>query len=177
MKSRPMTDSEINSVLSHLDNPRDRALFVVGVKTGFRISELLSIRISDLMQYGSIGDTITVRRSSMKCKRSSRTVPLHSQAKQAIEDYLQSRSYNLHERLFEITRKHAWRIISNAAEKAQLSGTISTHSMRKSFGMKIYELTGRNIVAAQRALGHASLASTSHYLSVGDEEVNKAILA
>jgi integrase len=49
--------------------------------------------------------------------------------------------------------------------------------MRKTFGMNVYLRTEKNVVAAQKALGHASLASTTHYLSIGQDEVDAAILA
>lgn len=177
MQSRPLTDNEITSILGHMTSLRDRTLFMLGLKSGFRISEILSLKVEDVMQFGAVSDSITVRRSSMKGKRQSRTIPLHPLAKQVLRDYLQSRSYDLKSRLFEMTRQHAWRTIKCAARKAHLSGCISTHSMRKTFGMGVYNRTGRNIVAAQRALGHASLASTSHYLSVDQDIVDNAILA
>jgi integrase len=177
MRARPLNDAEILGVLTYLQSPRDRALFVFGMRTGFRISEILSLKVADLVQYGVMADTVTVRRSSMKGKRQSRSVPLHSQAKEAISDYLKTRSYHPDSRLFEMTRQHAWRILKEAAYKAHLSGTISTHSMRKTFGMNVYNRTNKNVVAAQRALGHVSLASTSHYLSIGQDEVDAAILA
>lgn len=174
MQSRPLTDNEITSILGHMTSLRDRTLFTLGLKSGFRISEILSLKVEDVMQFGAVSDSITVRRSSMKGKRQSRTIPLHPLAKQALETYLKS---GVSGKLFPITRQHAWRTIKTAARKAHLSGCISTHSMRKTFGMGVYSRTGRNIVAAQRALGHASLASTSHYLSVDQDIVDNAILA
>jgi len=176
MKSRDLKDTELTLILDQMTSLRDRALFIVGTKTGFRISELLSLRIEDVSQEdGSIRDTLTVHRRNMKGKRSSRSVPLHPQAKEALKCYLETGLVT--NKLFPVTRQHAWRIISGAADKAGLSGTISTHSLRKTFGMNVYIRTGKNVVAAQKALGHESLASTTHYLSIGQDEVDAAILA
>lgn len=174
MKSRPLTDSELTLIQGNMTSLRDRALFTLGVKTGFRISELLSLRVEDVVQFGTIVNALTVRRSSMKGKRQSRSIPLHPLAKEVLTTYLAT---GVTGKLFPITRQHAWRIIKGAAQDARLGGTISTHSMRKTFGMNVYNKTGKNVVAAQRALGHVSLASTSHYLSIGQEEVDQAILA
>lgn len=174
MQSRPLTDSEITSILGHMTSLRDKCLFVLGVKTGFRISELLSLALNDVWDGVNCYDQVTVRRRNMKGKRQSRTIPLHPLAKQVLDSYIKS---GVTGKLFPITRQHAWRIIKTAARKAYLSGCISTHSMRKTFGMNVYNRTNKNIVAAQRALGHASLASTSHYLSVDQDIVDNAILA
>ena len=171
MTSRSLSDAEIANVLERLTSLRDKCLFILGVKTGFRISEILSLTPADVQ-----GDTITVRRCNMKGKRSSRSVPLHPIAKAAVKAYLDALGCPPL-RLFPMTRQHARRIISGAAKAAGLAGCISTHSMRKTFGMRVYQVTGKNVVAAQRALGHASLASTSHYLSIGQDEVDAAILA
>ena len=174
--SRPLTETEIIAICDNLTCLRDKALFIVGLKTGFRISELLSLKLDDVSQLdGTICDSITVKRSCMKGKRSGRTVILHQDAKDILKRYLDTGEVK--NKLFPLTRVHAWRIISSAAQRIGIKGTISTHSMRKSFGMNVYNRTGKNVVAAQRALGHVSLASTSHYLSIGQDEVDAAILA
>jgi integrase/recombinase XerD len=99
--SRPLTDLEIEIVLTHLTSIRDRTLCLVGIRTGFRISELISLRVENVTQYGQVANQITVARSNMKGKNSSRTVPLHPQAKKALEEHLaQMGSYDLKTRLF-----------------------------------------------------------------------------
>jgi site-specific recombinase XerD len=55
---------------------RNKALFVVGYRTGFRISELLSLRVGDVQQHGKIVDHMTVQRKHMKeCCLPSRCAP------------------------------------------------------------------------------------------------------
>jgi Phage integrase family len=41
---------------------RDRALFILGIKTGFRISELLSLPVGDVWQHGRFVDYVAVQR-------------------------------------------------------------------------------------------------------------------
>jgi integrase len=174
MKSRDLKDSELTLILDNMTSLRDKCLFILGVKTGFRISELLSLTLNDVWDGVKCHDHITVHRRNMKGKRQSRTIPLHPLAKQALQSYLKTGVVG---KLFPMTRQHAWRVIKEASRKAHLSGTVSTHSMRKTFGMNVYLRTEKNVVAAQKALGHASLASTTHYLSIGQDEVDAAILA
>jgi integrase len=179
MPSRPLTEQESQTILSNLTNSRDRCLYLLGLHTGFRISELLSLTLDDVLEYNEIKDRVTVARCNMKGKNSSRSVPLHPNARQALKEYLNgivTSNFISSNRVFNLSRFQAHRIISKAKEKAQLKGKISTHSWRKTFGMNVYQRTNKNIVAVQRALGHRSLSSTTHYLSVDQEEIDRAIL-
>ena len=47
---------------------RDRCLFIVGIHTGFRVAELLSLTVGDVWQHNRIPDHVTVRRCHMKRK-------------------------------------------------------------------------------------------------------------
>ncbi len=174
MASRPLTNDEITTILSTLLSLRDRCLFVLGIKTGYRISELLSLKPDEVMQYGEVREEITVKRSAMKGGRKSRTVKLHPMAQEAITAYMAGAKPE--HRLFPFTRMTAHRIVQRIVEAHKLKGRVSFHSLRKTFGMHVYSRTGQNIVAAQMALGHSSLSSTTHYLSVGQDTVDKAVL-
>lgn len=66
---RPLNSDEEKSVLSSFEGsyaPRDKAIFVLGTKSGLRISEILSLRIRDVIQVGSIVDRIYVERKNIK---------------------------------------------------------------------------------------------------------------
>jgi integrase len=63
---RPLTDSEIATVKGAFARTRDKALFILGLKTGLRISELLSLKVGDVYQYGRLADVVYVERKHMK---------------------------------------------------------------------------------------------------------------
>ena len=66
---RPLTNTEVERVLGAFAGrsaPRDRALFVLGLKAGFRVSELLSLRLGDILEAGGIARRVTVRRRHVK---------------------------------------------------------------------------------------------------------------
>jgi integrase len=68
-RCRPLTDAEVSLVAKSFGGTfaaRNWALFIVGHRTGFRISELLSLRVSDVMQHGKVLDQIAVLRRHMK---------------------------------------------------------------------------------------------------------------
>jgi integrase len=175
--SRPLQDKEIEIVLSNLKNLRDKALFLIGIKCGYRISEIISLRIENVMQFDKVANQITVSRTNMKGKHSSRSVPLHPQAKTALEEYiLNMGSYGPKTRLFPFARQHAHTILKNAFNTAKLEGKVSSHSLRKTFCDRVHTALGENIFKTQQAMGHRSLSSTAHYLSFKEEEITKAML-
>jgi Phage integrase family len=66
---RALTDDEVARVIQAFRGTyaaRDRALFVLGIKTGFRIAELLSLRMGDVWQHGQFLDRVAVLRRYMK---------------------------------------------------------------------------------------------------------------
>jgi site-specific recombinase XerC len=67
---------------------RDRALFILGIKTGFWISELLSLRVGDVWQHGRFVDYVAVHRRYMKGKIQGHSVIVHHDAKTALATWL-----------------------------------------------------------------------------------------
>ena len=174
---RPLEAHEIDLVLTHLDSPRDKALFILGLKSGFRISELLSISIEDTIKKGSIVDRIRVHSSHMKGKRAFREVKLHSEAKQALEPLLKRLSGPLFvsQKGTRLSRSQAWRILTQAFDKAGLEGKLATHSLRKSFSVSVYNASGYDIIKTRDMLGHASITTTNDYLASNRKDLDDLI--
>jgi integrase len=77
-----------------------------------------------------------------------------------------------------LSRRRAQEIIQAAAWEAGLPAGISTHSWRKTFAARIYELSGHNILLVSKALNHRQLATSIHYLSWKlNERADAAILS
>jgi len=189
---RPLTDEEVEIVATSFGGKfaaRDRALFLLGVKSGFRISELLSLRLADVVQTERIVDRVTVQRRNMKKKTEGRTVLLHPDAKAALTEWIRQLTtdgYMTDDALVfqsrkgrnqAINRQQAWNILREAYQANELGGKLGTHSMRKTFADRIYDRLGRDLVKTQRALGHRNVNSTVSYLSFREEDIDEAILA
>lgn len=174
--SKPLDEKEIKLMLGEMRCLRDQCLLVVGVRTGFRISELLSLTVESVMQYGEIRDSVTVSRSNMKGKINSRTVVLHNEAKAILKEYLSQKRLQNCDKLFPISRVQAGRIIKGSAKRARVGGKVTSHSCRKTFAKKVYEALDRDLVSTQKALGHKSINSTVSYLSFDQGEIDNAIL-
>jgi site-specific recombinase XerD len=183
---RPLNRHERKAVMAHADT-REAALFALGVATGFRISELLSLNIGDVVdKQGRALPYVTVKARNTKTKE-GRTVPLNSDARKAVEaqaKHLLSEGATRESALFlsrkgkgvaAIGRVQAWRMLKALFDLADVLGNVATHSMRKSFAAEVYRLLGGKIEKVQAALGHRSITSTVAYLSFNMAEVEEAI--
>jgi integrase len=188
---RPFSDEEIDIIVNSLEGKyakRNKAMVILGLKTGYRIHEILSLNIYDVYQFGRIVDRVSVQRHNMKGKDGTRSVPLHPQAKVYILDWINELitlgKSDEHSPLFpsrngsnkRITEIRAYQIIKEVCNNNQLTGKIGTHSMRKTFANNVYSKLGHDLVKTQRAMGHAQVTSTARYITFADKEIEDAIL-
>jgi integrase len=199
--SRPLNRDEISTLRSLFFGRmgvRNQALFFFGANTGFRISELLSLRLEDVLEKsGVIKDRVTVSKRNMKGKTKSRSVILNEQAKKSLLPWLvKLRNDGIwfkdepvfisirHDRA--ISRVQAWRVLTTAYRAAGLTGKLGTHAMRKTFANNIYDHLLKRVADGEaidafrgtsKALGHADIKSTDKYLSFRTGEIDKTILA
>lgn len=181
--AKPLTTDEIRTIRIALKNPRDSALFILNLYSGFRIQESLSLKVSDVMDMGgNMREYVKVFRRNMKGKMSSRTVPMHRVIKEVLYDMIEHYDLEPGDYLFPsnkggpISRVQAWRILKAVVRSANLDDRISLHSTRKTFAKKVYAAVKGDIVKTAQALGHRSILSTASYLSFNRDEVDSAIL-
>lgn len=174
--TRSLKNNEIEQCLPFL-KIRDATLFILGCKTGFRISELLSLKVRDCHNK----TTVTVRRCNMKAQHSSRTIPLHPLASEYVNRLVKEKNLQEDDFLFQsqkggaVSRVQAWRVLHDAFAQVNLQGSLGTHCMRKTFADRVFSLLGENIAKTQKALGHANINSTISYLSFKQDEIDNAI--
>ncbi|HTB81274.1 MAG TPA: tyrosine-type recombinase/integrase [Opitutaceae bacterium] len=178
-------------------NLRDQALIAMGLNTGFRITELLSLNVGDVWSGNGPRREVKVTRAHLKGGRgrfrksiSSRAVPLNAAATGTVTKYLFTRfgstPADLLQPLF-LSRKHGlrlsrWqanRIVHAVLAKAGLMSQESygTHTLRKTFCRKIYHATGHDINLTRAVMGHTSVATTQRYLPVDDQEISAAVMS
>ena len=187
--TRPLSNDEIRKVATSFDGKyaiRNRGLFVLGVSTGGRISELLSLRISDVYQNNKPVSDLLFDKSVVKGGEVSRAVPLNIDGRRTIEALIDWHSQRFGEidasrPLFPsrqgdgaLDRRMAHQALKTAFEAAGLNGKLATHSMRKSFAQRLYEQTN-DIFAVQEMLGHKNVATTQRYLGVNYASVRDAV--
>ena len=172
---------------------RDRALWVLGCGTGYRISELLSLDLDVVaMAAGQAVPRVRVSRARMKGRRRSRDVPMPTAARRALVEYFEGLPV-LHRRqgmpLFQtaaggrLSRVQAYQAIRRAAKQAGVDvDRVGTHSMRKTYATRIYQAAVRRLAKgeevdpireAMRCLGHTSVATTEAYMAEPDDAADR----
>lgn len=186
---RPLNRVERKAALASCTGIREKALLTLGFATGYRISELLSLRIADVVDAkGKPLNWVSVKAGNTKTKE-GRTVALNSDAGKAaaaLAVSLLTKGCDRASALFQgrksgclkpISRIHAWRLLTALFAKADVSGNVATHSLRKTFAAECYRLLGGALEKVQVALGHRSITSTVAYLSFRHGEIDEALLA
>lgn len=191
---RPLHDDEIPKLLAALaattTGTRDQTLALLGITTGFRISELLSLKIRDVTTRGKINTHVRLPASRMKGKKRPRSALLAPAVHPYINAWLaELRLRRLHggnRPLFSgrtngaaISRVQAHRVLRAAFARAALLGgprELACHTLRKTFAANMWEAHHHDLWMLQNALGHASPASTIAYLSFNDSDQTAAVL-
>lgn len=161
-------------------NLRDYCLFVLGINSGLRISDLLKLKISDVIEKEKIKDRIRLRE---KKTNKFKDFPLSEKTKQSIKEYLKTRIYTENEPLFIsrknkgfLLRQQAYKIINNVAKAVGIKEKIGTHTLRKTFGYHAYN-NGYDIALIQKLFNHSSPAVTLRYIGITQDELDDVYLS
>jgi integrase len=131
-------------------------LFYLGVVSGLRIGDLLSLRVCD------IGHTFDVRTAKTG---KVVTVRLPSEGFDLLCGYVAAYGLSYDSKLFPISRQTVYRHFQAAGRKTGLEG-IAPHSMRKTHAWNVLCATG-DINSVKASLGHKYLSTTFIYLIGG----------
>jgi len=155
-------------------NIRDYVLLVLGINSGLRISDLLSLNVEDVKGK----DRITIREQKTgKLK----DFPLSDTCKKVIFEYLKGSGLS-YGALFPsrkgdkaISRVQAYRILSEAAKTVGIKEAIGTHTLRKTFGYWAYQ-QGIDITRIQKLLNHSAPSITLAYIGITKEELDNVYI-
>lgn len=160
-------------------NLRNYLLFVLGINTGLRVSDLLKLRIFDVVtESGKIRECIVIRE---KKTGKEKKFPVNKAARKALEEYLkQLRNWDAGDYLFPsrkgsnspLGRTQAWKILNGAARSVGINEPIGTHTLRKTFGFHAYKL-GIDIALLQKILNHSSPGTTLAYIGITQDDIDQ----
>lgn len=179
-----LTVNEINDILDTIDlslpeGQRNRAMLEVLYSCGLRVSELISLRYSDV--YFDEG-FIRVEGKGSK----QRLVPISETAIREIKNYLLDRNLMVVKKGFEdilflsrrgtaLSRIMVFHIIKQQTEMAGVHKNVSPHTFRHSFATHLLE-GGANLRAIQEMLGHEKITTTEIYTYIDRQFLRKEIL-
>lgn len=156
---------------------RDKAMLEVLYASGLRVSELLSLRVTDVNL--DLGFVTAFGKGSKE-----RTVPLGQPASEWVRKYLAVRSRLLDGRssplLFvgnnglRITRQTFWKRIVFFGERARI-GHVTPHLIRHSFATHLLE-NSADLRSVQMMLGHSNISTTEIYTHVTNERLREIYL-
>ena len=189
--TRPLDNNEIRLVSACFTGTfevRNRGLFMLGVSTGGRISELLSLRVGDVYQNRKPVSDLLYNKSIVKGGEVSRSVPVNADGRRSIDELMDwhRRHYGSiasKRPLFPsrhksgtvpMHRQTAHDILKKAFIAAGLNGKLATHSLRKSFAQRVYNKSG-DIYLVQELLGHRNISTTQKYLGVNYADARAAV--
>lgn len=172
---QPIRDAEkINEMKSYLKNKSERnyILFLLGISTGLRISDILKLRKEDLLStHINIKETKT---------RKHKRIRIPPYARKELIEYarrLKDGEFVIKSRQGgnkPIDRSTAYRILREAAEQVKLN-EIGTHTLRKTFGYHFYHQT-KDIAMLQEIFNHSSQDITLRYIGINQDSLDKAML-
>lgn len=163
----PVADDVLRRLLS-ICSVRDRAIVLLMIDTGLRVSEVASIRLGDLRADG----TLKVQGKGSR----ERMVPVGSTARQAIVRYLGQRGPGRPDdalflgRRGEISARGLQQMVRRLKGQVGVTGRLSPHSLRHTFA-RSYLVNGGDVFSLQRILGHTTLDMVKRYVALADVDL------
>ena len=164
---------------------RDLLLFVVGINTALRISDLLALRIEHFLDdHQRIRQRFWIKEQ----KRGKRQdVVVNSSIQETLAEYLVAYPeitddqdhfvfFNTKANNFmqPIKRGQAWKFITSICVEVGLRGNFGTHSLRKTWGYHA-RMQGVDLALIMHKLNHESIAYTKRYLGITDDELQAVV--
>ncbi len=183
----PKVEKKVPSILTSkevellLDQPksidlkgiRDKAMLEFAYATGMRVTEIISLNISDV----NLDQSYVVCNAGFK----KRNIPLGSISLKALKDYIEKarpiliKDENVAALFVNIngkrlTRQGFWKIVKFYKEQAHITKDITPHVLRHSFATHLLQ-NGADLKAIQTMLGHSDISSTQVYMQFQNENL------
>lgn len=175
-----LTMGEVSALLEQAngDSPkeiRDKAMLELLYATGIRVTELISLKVSD----------VNLPMHFIMCRdpHKERMIPFGTQAHDALERYLGGvRAEMVEDKSSEIlfancsgkpmSRQGFWKLIKFYAKKAGITADITPHTLRHSFAAHLVE-NGADLKSVQEMLGHSDISTTQIYVNMNHNRIRE----
>ena len=154
------------------NNYRNYLLFLLGINSGLRISDILKLKVQDVKNKSYIE---LIEQKTGKYKR----FPITNSFKSELQDYVKKRKSE--EWLFtsqrgnnHISRVQAYRILRNVCEKVEITSKIGTHTLRKTFGYHFYQ-KNHDIALLQCIFNHSNPSVTLRYIGINQDMIDESL--
>lgn len=172
---RILSQSQITALLEQpnkkdIKGIRDRAMLELLYATGIRVSELISLKVTD----------INLQQGYIMCRdgQRERTIPIGKSAVHALKTYLEEARFLLIKDSedpvlfvncngYAMTRQGFWKVLKTYAHAAKITEEITPHMLRHSFAAHLVQ-NGANLKSVQQMLGHSDISTTQIYMHLSD---------
>lgn len=174
---------------------RDNMLFIVGINFGLRVSDLLQLRftqlINDDLSFKTTFPILEKKTKNTRKVRRNRYLTINDAVMDAVTLYLEHTQCKLDDYMFRsesnrgsninkpMSRMSVDRILKEVASTLHLDIKIATHTMRKTFAyhqMLMSNNNPRKLLLLQKMFGHSSVAQTLDYIGITGEEIEEAYM-
>lgn len=146
---------------------RDYILFLLGINTGLRVSDLLTLKVKDVKKKKKI----IVKEGKTEKPRIIYLTNIYDELNEYVRT-LEGAKWLFPSRKGDkpISRIQAYRQLNKAAKMVDIPDGIGTHTMRKTFGYWHYKQF-KNVAELQTILNHSHPEITLRYIGITDEEI------
>ena len=177
-KTKALTTEEYKEIIQTMregfsgcrPNERIATALVLEGNLGLRISDILKLRLCDIVRDGNRYRLEIVEKKTGKHRIF--TVPLVLY--QYLENYCLRNRVGRTEIIFPITERTIQKQLRIVCDYLGYDD-ISTHSFRKRYATEIYTANGYDIVLAQRLMQHSSAVTTQRYIGIEPQRIEQAI--
>jgi integrase len=155
------------------DNIVHHSLFVVGINSAFRASDLLSLRLRDVLD-----KRIVLREQKTG---NVRTVTINPATRESIDQLVKARGIEADDYLFSglrgrYTVNYANALVKQWCREVGLAGNYGSHTLRKTWGYHQRVTYKVDLPLLMKAYGHSSQRQTLTYLCIEEQEVQDIYL-
>lgn len=162
------------------DKPRDFLLFVMGINNGIRASDLLKIKVGDVVHLKS-GQALKIREKKTK---KMNILVINKPVYKALQNYLVKLEPTDDDFLFRsrkgenkpLTVMSLNNLIKTWTKAINLKGNYGTHSLRKTWGYHQRVTHGIGFEVIAERFMHSSPKTTMRYLGIDKEEVHGILM-
>lgn len=165
---------EIKAILKAVENPKHKAMLVLGYSSGLRISEIIALTINDVDSYRMV---LTLRGAKGK---KDRVVPLSQTGLRILREYFLAYKpkgpflFEGQDGKSAYSSRSLQNVLAAAKGRAGIKKEGSLHALRHSYATHLLD-KGTDIVYIQKILGHNDLKTTLRYLHVTTRDLHKIV--
>lgn len=154
---------------------RDKAMLELLYATGIRVTELITLKVSDL----NLSMGFIICRDAHK----ERIIPFGTEARNALLRYIgEVRESMIEDKTSDVlfancsgkpmSRQGFWKLIKYYTKKAGITADITPHTLRHSFAAHLVE-NGADLRSVQEMLGHSDISTTQIYASLNHNRIRE----